>query len=61
MSTFSQLPSGKWRAQVRRADIYRAAAFPTKCEAKNWVTQVEPFGRDISGLHSHAGTSMSRA
>lgn len=41
MATFSQLPSGKWRAQIRRAGIYRAATFTTKREAKDWATAIE--------------------
>jgi len=41
MPTFSQLPSGKWRAQVRRAGIYRAATFTSKREAKDWAAAVE--------------------
>ena len=41
MATFSQLPSGKWRAQVRRAGLYRAATFTTKREARDWATGIE--------------------
>ena len=41
MAALSQLPSGKWRAQVRRAGIYRAATFPTKREAKDWAAGIE--------------------
>ena len=41
MPTFSQLPSGKWRVQVRRAGLYRAATFPTKREAKDWAAGIE--------------------
>lgn len=41
MPTFSQLPSGKWRAQVRRAGLYRAATFGSKREAKDWAMTVE--------------------
>ncbi len=41
MPTFSQLPSGKWRAQVRRGGLYRAASFTTKREAKDWAMAVE--------------------
>lgn len=41
MATFSQLPSGKWRAQVRRGGVYRAATFPSKRDAQTWATQVE--------------------
>jgi integrase len=41
MATFSQLPSGKWRAQVRRAGLYRAATFPTKRAAEDWARGIE--------------------
>lgn len=41
MPTLSQLPSGKWRAQVRRAGMYRAATFASKREAKDWAMAVE--------------------
>ena len=41
MATFSQLPSGKWRVQVRKAGLYRAATFPTKREARYWSTAIE--------------------
>jgi len=48
MPTFSQLPSGKWRAQVRRAGVYRAATFPTKREAKDWAAQIESQAHHIA-------------
>lgn len=41
MATFSHLPSGKWRVQVRRSGIYRAATFATKREAQSWSTSIE--------------------
>ena len=41
VATFSQLPSGKWRVQVRKAGLYRAATFPTKREARDWSTAIE--------------------
>lgn len=41
MPTYSQLPSGKWRAQVRRAGAYRGKTFTTKREAKDWAMAVE--------------------
>ncbi|CAJ0742326.1 tyrosine-type recombinase/integrase [Ralstonia mannitolilytica] len=41
MATFSQLPSGKWRAQVRRSGIYRAATFDKKREAQDWAAAIE--------------------
>lgn len=48
MPTFSQLPSGKWRAQVRRAGIYRAATFPSKREAQAWATQIEAQAHHVA-------------
>jgi integrase len=39
--TFQQLPSGKWRVQVRKAGLYRAATFTTKREARSWSTTIE--------------------
>lgn len=41
MATFSQLPSGKCRVQVRRAGFYRAATFATKREARAWAAGIE--------------------
>lgn len=48
MPTFSQLPSGKWRAQVRRAGIYRAATFTTKREARDWATTIEAQANHVA-------------
>lgn len=48
MATFSQLPSGKWRAQVRRAGIYRAATFQSKREAKDWAAVIETQAHHIA-------------
>ena len=48
MPTLSQLPSGKWRVQVRRAGIYRAATFPTKREARDWAAGIESQAHHIA-------------
>jgi hypothetical protein len=48
MPTFSQLPSGKWRVQVRRAGMYRGATFETKREAKDWATTLESQANHIA-------------
>lgn len=48
MASFSQLPSGKWRVQVRRAGIYRAATFPSKREAKDWAAGIEGQAHHIA-------------
>lgn len=41
MATFSKLPSGKHRAQVRKAGIYRAKTFDRKADAKTWAYEIE--------------------
>lgn len=51
MASFTQLPSGKWRVQVRRAGIYRAATFAAKRDAKAWAEQVE-----VQAAHVAAGS-----
>ena len=48
MPTFSQLPSGKWRVQVRRGGVYRAATFETKREAKDWGAVIESQAHHIA-------------
>ena len=48
MATFSQLPSGKWRVQVRRSGLYRAATFVTKREARDWATGIESQANHIA-------------
>jgi integrase len=48
MPTFSQLPSGKWRVQIRRGGVYRAATFPTKREAKDWASVIEGQAHHIA-------------
>lgn len=48
MPTFSQLPSGKWRAQVRRGGIYRGATFPTKREAQQWAAGMESQAHHVA-------------
>ena len=41
MATFTQLPSGKWRAQVRKGGMYRGETFTFKRDAQAWARQVE--------------------
>jgi len=41
MATYSKLPSGRWRVQVRRGDIYRAHTFDLKRQATTWATEIE--------------------
>jgi integrase len=41
MATFSQLPSGKWRAQVRRPGFYKGATFTLKRDAEAWGREIE--------------------
>ncbi|HYN60126.1 MAG TPA: hypothetical protein VET87_11315, partial [Rubrivivax sp.] len=48
MAALSQLPSGKWRVQVRRSGIYRAATFQTRREAKDWAAAIETQAHHIA-------------
>lgn len=48
MPTFTQLPSGRWRVQVRKGGIYRNATFPTKREARDWGTAMEAQATHIA-------------
>lgn len=41
MATLTKLPSGKWRAQVRRSDMYRGQTFTRKRDAEAWAKQIE--------------------
>lgn len=50
MPTFSQLPSGKWRAQVRRNGVNKGATFTLKRDAEAWARAAERQAE-------HAGTS----
>lgn len=41
MATFTKLPSGKWRAQVRKGGIYKNETFTLKRDAEAWARKVE--------------------
>jgi len=41
MATISKLPSGKYRAQVRRQGVYRAQTFARKIDAQGWAVEIE--------------------
>lgn len=60
MATFSKLPSGRWRVQIRRGDIYRAATFDKKGDARDWATQIEAQAEQIQkgGLISPKGLKV---
>lgn len=41
MATLTKLPSGKWRAQVRKGGMYRGETFTLKRDALAWAQQIE--------------------
>jgi len=41
MATYEHLPSGLWRAKVRKGGHSQSASFPTQREAKRWATALE--------------------
>ena len=47
MATISKLPSGRYRVQIRRGDIYRAATFDKKSAARDWAAQIEAQAEQI--------------
>ena len=47
MATYTQLPSGKWRAQVRIGGLYKGATFALKREAQAWAAQAEAQAHSI--------------
>ncbi|MDL9997258.1 site-specific integrase [Variovorax sp. J22P240] len=48
MASFSQLPSGSWRVQVRRKGIDRTATFQSKPEARKWAAEIEAQVRVVA-------------
>lgn len=48
MASFSQLPSGKWRVQIRRGGFYRAATFPLKRDAEAWAKTLEGQAHQVA-------------
>lgn len=50
MATFTKLPSGKWRVQVRNNGTYRGATFATKSEAKVWAAAIERQATYIAAI-----------
>ena len=41
MATITNLPLGKYRAQVRRQGVYRAQSFSRKIDAQGWAVEIE--------------------
>lgn len=48
MASYTQLPSGKWRVQVRRGGLYRAATFPLKRDAEAWARVTEGQAHQVA-------------
>lgn len=47
MATYTKLPSGKWRAQVRRMGIRRGETFTFKRDAVKWAQSIEVQAQHI--------------
>jgi|GEM_PF-53404 len=41
MATFTRLPSGRWRVQVRRKQLYASETFLRRDDARQWATATE--------------------
>jgi hypothetical protein len=41
MATFTQLPSGNWRVQVRRKDRYVSESLRHRKDVEDWALEIE--------------------
>lgn len=51
MASFSQLPSKRWFAQVRRGSLKRNKTFDSKREAKEWAAGLESQANQVDAGH----------
>ena len=63
MATFSHLPSGKWRAQVRRAGLYRNATFEKKrdAEARRRMNDRKLFSSSLPAVGNNPHSALALA
>jgi integrase len=61
MASISRLPSGKWRARVRVAGVYRGQSFDTRKQATAWAAEVEGLvdSASVSGLSAVPKTATA--
>jgi len=62
MATISKLPSGKFRAQIRRQGIYKARTFARKLDAQAWSSELEKSiesGRGVGVMQAPTGMTLA--
>ncbi|MFM7653984.1 MAG: tyrosine-type recombinase/integrase [Paracoccaceae bacterium] len=62
MATINKLPSGRYRAQVRRQGVYRAQTFSRKIDAQAWAVEIEraiESGSSRGVMRPAAGMTLS--
>lgn len=60
MATFTRLPSGKWRVQVRKKGVYKATTFDLKTQAREWAASIESqISQSQTGLITSRATLAS--
>jgi integrase len=62
MATFDKLPSGRWRAQVRRKGQTASRSFRLKSDADAWAREAEDQigrGKSIDAVHVDAATTFA--
>ncbi|MDR7283712.1 integrase [Pseudomonas corrugata] len=52
MATIVQLPSGSWRAQVRRGGVTKGETFKRHADAKRWASEMESKIESIKAIGS---------
>lgn len=63
MATFTKLPSGSWRAQVRKSGVNKTASFILKRDAVSWAARIESSISDSSNkgyIKPQSGTTMAK-
>ncbi|MTD92762.1 hypothetical protein GIW81_00240 [Hyphomicrobium sp. xq] len=61
MATFDKLPSGRWRAQVRRKGQTASRSFRLKSEAEAWAVEAESNisrGKSVDAVRVDAATTF---
>jgi hypothetical protein len=62
MATISKLPSGKFRAQIRRQGLYKARTFFRKLDARAWSLELEKSiesGRGVGVMQAPTGMTLA--
>jgi integrase len=62
MATYTKLPSGRWRVQIRKSGFYRSQTFDLKRQATKWATEIEAQIQQVKsgGLITPTGLTVGK-